>query len=73
MDLSNAQWRKSSYSSGSGSNGDCVEVALASPAVAVRDSKAPAAGALILPADAWRAVKGTFLASSARNVPFNQL
>ncbi|MCU1687210.1 MAG: toxin [Amycolatopsis sp.] len=27
MDLTNAHWRKSSYSGGSGENGDCVEVA----------------------------------------------
>lgn len=48
-------WRKSSYSGGSGSNGDCVEVAFAGPAVAIRDSKAPASGALAVPARSWRA------------------
>lgn len=48
-------WRKSSYSAGNGSNADCVEVAFDPSAVAVRDSKAPDAGRLALPAPAWRA------------------
>lgn len=52
MDVSNLAWRKSSYS-GQGSNGDCVEVAFAGPAVAVRDSKNPAA-AIALPRAAWQ-------------------
>jgi hypothetical protein len=39
MDLSTATWRKSSYSSGGGSN--CVEVAVVSGSVAIRDSKNP--------------------------------
>jgi len=39
MDLSAANWRKSSYSSGGGQG--CVEVALAPGAVAIRDSKDP--------------------------------
>lgn len=46
-------WRKSSYSGGAGSNGNCVEVALTASVVAVRDSKAPDAGALTLSAAAW--------------------
>lgn len=47
------QWRKSSYSNQDG--GDCVEVADGHPtAVPVRDSKAPAAGTLVISADAWR-------------------
>lgn len=33
------QWRKSSYSGGSG--GECVEIAAAEEGVMVRDSKAP--------------------------------
>ncbi|OZM70036.1 DUF397 domain-containing protein [Amycolatopsis antarctica] len=52
-------WRKSSYSGGEGSNGDCVEVAFTGPAVAVRDSKAPAAGALAFPPAAWHAFLAT--------------
>jgi hypothetical protein len=52
MDLSGSTWRKSSRS-GQGSNGDCVEVAFVGPAVAVRDSKNPAAGALAVPQSAW--------------------
>ena len=46
-------WRKSSYS-GDGNNDNCVEVAFASPAVGVRDSKKPDAGALAFSASAWR-------------------
>ena len=45
-------WRKSSRS-GQGDNGNCVEVAFTGPAVAVRDSKSPANGALVLPAAGW--------------------
>jgi hypothetical protein len=55
VDLTNAQWHKSSYSTGEGQNGDCVEVALAPQAVAVRDSKSPTSGALVVPAPAWTA------------------
>ncbi|MFJ4618248.1 DUF397 domain-containing protein [Streptomyces sp. NPDC088812] len=53
-DLSNAQWRKSSYSGSNG--GDCVEVAADRPgAVPVRDSKNPTGPALLIGPDAWRA------------------
>ena len=48
------EWRKSSYSGG-GNDGNCVEVAFAGPAVAVRDSKNTEAGALVVPAAEWRA------------------
>jgi hypothetical protein len=52
MDLSRADWRKSSYSSNNG--GNCVEVATSQPGlVAVRDSKDPNGPALILSADQW--------------------
>lgn len=46
MDLTDAQWRKSSYSGTSG--GDCVEVADLPHAVAIRDSKRPESAALIV-------------------------
>ncbi|RSM38715.1 DUF397 domain-containing protein [Amycolatopsis balhimycina DSM 5908] len=49
------RWRKSSYSGGSGENGNCVEVAFTREAIATRDSKAPAAGALEVPPAAWSA------------------
>jgi hypothetical protein len=54
MDLSRAEWRKSSRSAGNG--GDCVEVARNLPgAVAVRDSKDPAGPKLVFTPDEWRA------------------
>jgi hypothetical protein len=54
MDLTNAEWRKSSFSGGNG--GGCVEVARNLPgAVAVRDSKDPRGPALIITPDEWRA------------------
>ena len=54
MDLSRAEWRKSSWSGGNG--GDCVEVARNLPgAVAVRDSKDPAGPKLVFTPDDWRA------------------
>ncbi|WP_125263385.1 DUF397 domain-containing protein [Streptomyces alboflavus] len=55
VDLSNAQWHKSSYSSGDGGE-DCVEVAAGLPGVVpVRDSKAkPDGGPVVLiGAPAW--------------------
>jgi hypothetical protein len=53
LDLTGAQWRKSSYSGGSG--GNCVEVATNLPGlVAVRDSKNPGAPALLLTPAQWR-------------------
>jgi uncharacterized protein DUF397 len=54
MDLSRAEWRKSSRSAGNG--GDCVEVARNLPgAVAVRDSKDPTGPKLVFTPDEWRA------------------
>ncbi|MCF1598150.1 DUF397 domain-containing protein [Streptomyces muensis] len=52
-DLSNASWRKSSYSDGNG--GNCVEVADGVPgAVPVRDSKlASDSPVLLISAPAW--------------------
>ncbi|TDC73104.1 DUF397 domain-containing protein [Streptomyces hainanensis] len=53
-ELSNARWRKSSYSNGGDSN--CVEVADGfAGVVPVRDSKAPEGPALVVPAGAWSA------------------
>lgn len=54
MDLSRAQWRKSSFSGTTG--GNCVEVARNLPgAVAVRDSKNPDGPKLVFTPDEWRA------------------
>ncbi|MDT0318631.1 DUF397 domain-containing protein [Streptomyces millisiae] len=53
-DLSGVTWRKSSYSDGGANN--CVEVADGLPSVVpVRDSKAVAGPALVVPAGAWAA------------------
>jgi Domain of unknown function (DUF397) len=50
---SRAQWRKSTYSSG---NGQCVEVATLAQTVAIRDSKAPHQGRLVVSHDEWTAL-----------------
>jgi len=53
VDLTSADWRKSSYSS---NTGNCVEVARNLPGVvAVRDSKDPDGPVLVFTADEWRA------------------
>ena len=52
MDLSRAQWRKATASQG---NGECVEVAFVSGAVAMRDSKDPQGPALVFTAPEWDA------------------
>jgi Domain of unknown function (DUF397) len=52
IDMSRAEWRKSSYSSQSG---NCVEVARNLPGlVAVRDSKDPERARLAVSREAWR-------------------
>jgi Domain of unknown function (DUF397) len=52
IDLSRAEWRKSSYSSQSG---NCVEVARNLPRlVAVRDSKEPDGARLVVSMSAWQ-------------------
>ena len=53
IDLSRAEWQKSSYS---GQDGNCVEVARNLPGlVTVRDSKEPGGAKLLVPREAWRA------------------
>ncbi len=52
IDLSRAEWRKSSYSSQSG---NCVEAARNLPGlVAVRDSKEPGGAGLAVSREAWQ-------------------
>ena len=52
IDLSRAEWRKSSHSS---QDGNCVEVARNLPGlVAVRDSKAPGEAKLVVSQETWR-------------------
>lgn len=57
VDLMGVRWRRSSFSSGSGDD-NCVEVAFAGSAAAVRDSKNAAGPVIVLPAGAWRALLG---------------
>jgi hypothetical protein len=53
IDVSRAEWHKSSHSS---QDGNCVEVARNLPAlVAVRDSKAPEGSKLLVSPKTWRA------------------
>ncbi|HEX3789350.1 MAG TPA: DUF397 domain-containing protein [Pseudonocardiaceae bacterium] len=54
-------WRKSSYSSGTSVNTNCVEVAAGPDRIGVRDSKTPAATPLAFGTNTWRA----FLAATA--------
>jgi hypothetical protein len=58
-----ADWRKSSYSNGSG--GECVEVAAGTRGAYVRDSKNPGGPVLAFPAEAW----GAFVAEIRRGGP----
>nr|WP_093841319.1 DUF397 domain-containing protein [Streptomyces aidingensis] len=55
MDGDGIRWTRSSHSGG---NSNCVEVARRGDAVAARDSKAPGAGRLTVPADGWRSFVG---------------
>ena len=52
VDLSTAEWIKSSQSGG---NDSCVEVAFVGEAIAVRDSKNPTGPTLIYTRDEWDA------------------
>jgi hypothetical protein len=62
-ELADAQWRRSSYSGGSG--GNCVEVATNLPGpVAVRDSKHPNSPPLLLTPAEWRALTATLRAGA---------
>ena len=49
----NPRWRKATYSSGNG--GNCIEVATAGHAVAVRDSRDPDGPRLAFGRHAWKA------------------
>jgi Domain of unknown function (DUF397) len=52
IDLSRAEWQKSSYSS---QDGNCVEVARNLPGlVAIRDSKEPDEARLVVSREAWQ-------------------
>jgi len=62
MDVTGVAWRKSSYSGSNG--GTCVEVGLAAPAVAVRDSKHPDGPLLAFPAGTWKAFTDQVKASA---------
>lgn len=54
MDLTKAEWRKSTHSGGN--MGDCVEVATNFPGVvAIRDSKNPTGPTLTFTPDDWHA------------------
>ena len=52
MNLSSAQWRKSSFSAGGSDN--CVEVAAVPGTVAIRDSKDPHGPVHLIPPAAFR-------------------
>jgi hypothetical protein len=52
---SNVVWQKSSLSNGDGNV--CVEIAFLPAALAMRDSKDPAGGALVVSATAWHAFR----------------
>jgi uncharacterized protein DUF397 len=56
VDVRGLAWRKSSRSGSDSDNDACVEIAFAGPAVAVRDSKNPAAGTLAFPGRAFAAL-----------------
>jgi hypothetical protein len=55
LDLTNAVWRKSSRSNGGGN--ECVEIAFVAGMTALRDSKNPDGGALVLRSTGWLALR----------------
>ncbi|WP_158882754.1 DUF397 domain-containing protein [Amycolatopsis anabasis] len=61
MDRSRLEWRKSSHSGG---GNDCVEIALTSEGMAVRDSKNPEGGLLRVSSRGWRGLLGAAGAGS---------
>ncbi|GAB3501683.1 DUF397 domain-containing protein [Amycolatopsis cihanbeyliensis] len=61
-DYFGVQWKKSSYT---GDN-DCVEVAMTVDSVGIRDSKAPAAGALRVSREGWRGLLATVTSDAGR-------
>ncbi|MBW8484565.1 DUF397 domain-containing protein [Actinomadura parmotrematis] len=56
MDLSKAAWRKSSHSAEN--QGDCIELAAVPGSVAVRDSKDPHGGGLLVGRAGFRRFAG---------------
>lgn len=56
MNSDYSDWRKASYSNGSG---QCVETAGNGGTIAVRDTADSDSGTLTFPADAWRAFAAT--------------
>jgi hypothetical protein len=59
-DMHAEDWRKSSYSNGSG---DCVEVGTTAHAVAVRDTANRSSASLNVSAETWRALLAKLRAS----------
>lgn len=57
MDLTDAAWRKSSYSGNNG--GNCVEVASLPGTIAVRDSRDPCGPVLLVTPQGWQAFTAT--------------
>ena len=62
-----AQWKKSSFSGG-GEGNDCVEIANLHTRVAIRDSKAPAQGALSFLAGTFTAFISDLKADAGRDI-----